>query len=68
MQFENYENTKQNMNILKEKGFEMNLYLNLECGCKGSMMGATKFKFEIQRRKIQVLQKWPNKIVITIHE
>jgi hypothetical protein len=56
------------MNIFKEKGFEMNLYLNLECGCKGSMMGATKFKFEIQRKKIQVLQKWPNKIVITIHE
>jgi hypothetical protein len=47
------------MNILKERGFEMNLYLKLEYGCKGGMMGTTKFKVEIQRRKIQVLQKWP---------
>ncbi len=50
---------KTNMNILKERGFEMNLYLKLEYGCKGGMMGATKFKVEIQRRKIQALQKWP---------
>jgi hypothetical protein len=47
------------MNILKERGFQMNLYLKLEYGCKGGMMGATKFKVEIQRRKIQALQKWP---------
>jgi len=47
------------MNILKERGFEMNLYLKLEYDCKGGMMGAPKFKVQIQRGKIQVLQKWP---------
>jgi hypothetical protein len=56
------------MNILKERGFEMNLYLKLEYDCKGGMMGAPSSKFKSKGGRFKCCKSGQNKIITTIHE
>jgi len=44
MQCEVAKRGRQNMNILREKGYENDLYLKLVDKCKGNMIATTKCK------------------------
>jgi len=47
MQCEVAKKGRQNMNILREKGYENGLYLKLVDKCKGSMIATTKCKVKV---------------------
>ncbi len=77
MQCEVAKRGRQNMNILREKGYENGLYLKLVDKCNGSMIATTKCKVKVwtlkdeyskQQTQQAIWRVINNKFITTTHE